>query len=69
MYTAAHAAPVATNLVFGAIVVIALLTNLLFAGGRCRAAGDAMEETAMSATAATSLELRGLDKRFRAHGG
>ena len=66
MYTAAHAAPVATNLVFGAI---ALLTNLLFAGGRCRAAGDAMEGTAMSATAATSLELRGLDKRFRAHGG
>jgi len=31
MYTAAHAAPVATNLVFGSIVVIALLTILLFA--------------------------------------
>jgi ABC-type nitrate/sulfonate/bicarbonate transport system permease component len=31
MYTAAHAAPVATNLVFGSIVVIALLTIALFA--------------------------------------
>jgi ABC-type nitrate/sulfonate/bicarbonate transport system permease component len=31
MYSAAHAAPVATDLVFGAIVVIALLTILLFA--------------------------------------
>jgi ABC-type nitrate/sulfonate/bicarbonate transport system permease component len=31
MYTAAHAAPVATDLVFGSIVVIALLTIALFA--------------------------------------
>src|SRR3984885_7718414 len=31
MYSAAHAAPVATGLVFGAIVAIALLTILLFA--------------------------------------
>src|ERR1700722_692440 len=31
MYSAAHAAPVATDLVFGAIVAIALLTILLFA--------------------------------------
>lgn len=31
MYTAAHAAPVATNLVFGSIAVIALLTIALFA--------------------------------------
>jgi ABC-type nitrate/sulfonate/bicarbonate transport system permease component len=31
MYSAAHAAPVATDLVFGAIIVIALLTILLFA--------------------------------------
>jgi ABC-type nitrate/sulfonate/bicarbonate transport system permease component len=31
MYSAAHAAPVATDLVFGAIAAIALLTILLFA--------------------------------------
>jgi ABC-type nitrate/sulfonate/bicarbonate transport system permease component len=31
MYSAAHAAPVATDLVFGAIVAIALLTIALFA--------------------------------------